>query len=64
MQAIIKSAGDHLLFVILLITLIYVVLGGMLKGLSMITLTVPILYPIVAAQGFDLIWFATLRFSG
>lgn len=43
--------------VILMITLIYLVLGCMLEGLSMITLTVPIYYPIVAQYGFDLIWF-------
>jgi TRAP-type C4-dicarboxylate transport system permease large subunit len=28
-----------------------------LEGLSMITLTVPIFYPIVAHLGYDLIWF-------
>jgi TRAP-type C4-dicarboxylate transport system permease large subunit len=56
-QAIITSVGDHPLLVILVITLIYLVLGCMLEGLSMITLTVPIFYPIVAAQGYDLIWF-------
>ncbi len=56
-QAVITSVGDHPLMAILVITLIYLVLGCMLEGLSMITLTVPIFYPIVAAQGYDLIWF-------
>ena len=45
------------LAVILTILVIYLLLGCMLEGLSMIMLTVPIFYPVVAAQGFDLIWF-------
>ncbi|MBB4302060.1 tripartite ATP-independent transporter DctM subunit [Rhodobium orientis] len=43
--------------IILVILMIYVVLGCLLEGLSMITLTVPIFYPVVEAAGFDLIWF-------
>ncbi|NVO24032.1 TRAP transporter large permease [Donghicola mangrovi] len=42
---------------ILVILCIYLVLGCVLESLSMIMLTVPVFYPIVAAQGFDLIWF-------
>ncbi|GEO84756.1 TRAP transporter large permease [Ciceribacter naphthalenivorans] len=57
MQAILTGFGDHPLGVILMITLIYLVLGCVLEGLSMITLTVPIFYPIVAQYGFDLVWF-------
>lgn len=57
MQRIIGLAGDSPLATILVITVIYLILGAVLEGLSMITLTVPIFYPIVAAQGFDLIWF-------
>ena len=43
--------------IILIILAIYLVLGCLLESLSMITLTVPIFYPVVAAAGFDLIWF-------
>lgn len=57
MQAVLSGFGDHAFGVILVITLIYLVLGCVLEGLSMITLTVPIFYPIVAQYGFDLIWF-------
>ena len=57
MQTILTSFGNNPWGVILMITLIYLVLGCMLEGLSMITLTVPIFYPIVAQYGFDLIWF-------
>lgn len=56
-QTLVTSVGDNPLMVILLITMIYLVLGCMLEGLSMIILTVPIFFPIVAAQGYDLIWF-------
>lgn len=43
--------------IIFVILAIYLVLGCLLESLSMITLTVPIFYPVVAAAGFDLIWF-------
>lgn len=39
---------------------IYLALGCVLETLSMILLTVPIFYPIVAAYGFDLVWFGVL----
>ncbi|TRD14585.1 TRAP transporter large permease [Palleronia caenipelagi] len=44
-------------YALIAITLIYIGLGCVLEGLSMITLTVPIFYPIVADLGYDLIWF-------
>lgn len=56
-QAGLSIFGDGPLPTILAILVIYLLLGCVLEGLSMITLTVPIFYPIVAAQGFDLIWF-------
>lgn len=48
---------DNRLIALLIITLIYIALGCVLEGLSMITLTVPIFFPIVAGLGYDLIWF-------
>ncbi|MDY6859776.1 MAG: TRAP transporter large permease [Pseudomonadota bacterium] len=57
MQIALTFFGDSPTAVILTILAIYLVLGCMLEGLSMIMLTVPIFYPVVAAQGFDLIWF-------
>ncbi|MCD6674695.1 MAG: TRAP transporter large permease [Burkholderiaceae bacterium] len=39
---------------------IYLALGCLLETLSMILLTVPIFYPIVAGYGFDLVWFGVL----
>ena len=56
-QAFLEAFGGNRWGVILLILLIYLVLGCLFESLSMIMLTVPVFYPIVAAQGFDLIWF-------
>jgi tripartite ATP-independent transporter DctM subunit len=39
---------------------IYVILGMIIEGLAMIFLTVPLFVPIVAALGFDLIWFGVV----
>jgi tripartite ATP-independent transporter DctM subunit len=44
-----------LLFAI--IVLLYIFLGCIIDGVSMMVLTIPILYPIVIAAGFDPIWF-------
>ena len=57
LQTAVTAFGSDPLAIILVILVIYIVLGCMLEGLSMITLTVPIFYPVVAAAGYDLIWF-------
>ncbi|EGV31701.1 TRAP dicarboxylate transporter, DctM subunit [Thiorhodococcus drewsii AZ1] len=49
--------ADSSLLLILAILGVYLLLGSVLESLSMVLLTVPILYPVVAASGFDLIWF-------
>ena len=56
-QTFLALFGDTPIVTILVILCIYLVLGCVLESLSMIMLTVPVFYPIVAAQGFDLIWF-------
>ncbi|CAN0590328.1 unnamed protein product, partial [Ectocarpus sp. 12 AP-2014] len=56
-QAFLAMFGDTPMVTILVILCIYLVLGCVLESLSMIMLTVPVFYPIVAAQGVDLIWF-------
>ncbi len=40
-----------------IITLLYIFLGCIIDGVSMMVLTLPIVYPIVVAAGFDPIWF-------
>ncbi|NVO27567.1 TRAP transporter large permease [Donghicola sp. C2-DW-16] len=56
-QSFLSTFGTTPMMTILVILCIYLVLGCVLESLSMIMLTVPVFYPIVAAQGFDLIWF-------
>jgi tripartite ATP-independent transporter DctM subunit len=42
---------------IALLTVVYIVLGIFLDGISMILLTLPVVLPIVKAAGFDPLWF-------
>ena len=53
----VNGAGLPPLVVILLIIACYVVLGCFMDALSMILLTVPFVFPIVKALGFDPLWF-------
>ena len=46
--------------VIAAIIAIYLVLGCILDSMSMMFLTVPVFYPVVAALGYDLIWFGII----
>jgi len=42
------------------IIILYLVLGAIMSSLAMIVLTVPILFPVVQALGFDPIWFGII----
>ncbi|MGO8918740.1 MAG: TRAP transporter large permease, partial [Stellaceae bacterium] len=46
--------------VLALIMLMYLVLGCLMDALAMIILTVPIIFPVVSALGFDPIWFGII----
>jgi len=48
------------LLVIIAILVIYVALGCVLESMSMILLTVPMFYPLVAHLGYDLVWFGII----
>ncbi len=48
------------LAIIAIILLIYLALGCVLESLSMVLLTVPVLYPLVAGLGYDLVWFGII----
>lgn len=48
------------ILVILAILAIYVALGCVLESMSMILLTVPMFYPLVAHLGYDLVWFGII----
>lgn len=45
---------------LLVIIFFYILLGMFMDELAMIVLTIPIVYPIVMAQGFDPIWFGVV----
>lgn len=46
--------------VMLLLVVFYIVLGCFLEGIGMVLVTVPILLPLVVANGFDPVWFGVL----
>lgn len=56
----VSGADDSPLTVILFIIVVYLVLGCLLDSMSMLFLTVPVFYPIVAGMGYDLVWFGIL----
>jgi tripartite ATP-independent transporter DctM subunit len=53
----VSSFGTSPLMVILAITVIYLVLGCVLESISMILLTVPVLFPLIVHLGYDPVWF-------
>jgi TRAP-type C4-dicarboxylate transport system permease large subunit len=46
--------------VMIAIILMYLVLGGPLPELPLVMLTIPIIYPLVVALGFDPIWYGVI----
>jgi tripartite ATP-independent transporter DctM subunit len=46
--------------ILTLIMLMYLVLGCLMDALAMIILTVPIIFPVIKALGFDPIWFGVI----
>lgn len=57
LQATVSAAGLAPMTVMLTILLIYLVLGCVFESLSMLLLTVPIFFPLVASLGYDPVWF-------
>lgn len=53
----IASLGLTPLMLIVVVALMYIVLGMMLDGISMVVMTLPIVLPIVTLAGFDALWF-------
>ena len=53
----VNASGLPPLIVIIMIIACYVVLGCFMDALSMILLTVPFVFPVIKALGFDPIWF-------
>ncbi len=54
--------GMHVprMIVMIAIILMYLVLGGPLPELPLVMLTIPIIYPLVVAMGFDPIWYGVI----
>ncbi len=46
--------------VLVLIMLMYLVLGCLMDAMAMIILTVPIIFPVITALGFDPVWFGVI----
>jgi tripartite ATP-independent transporter DctM subunit len=46
--------------VLIIILLIYLVLGCVMDAMAMIILTIPIVFPVITALGFDPIWFGVI----
>ena len=42
---------------IVILSLLYIILGALVDGFSMIVMTTPIVLPLVTAAGFDTVWF-------
>jgi TRAP-type C4-dicarboxylate transport system permease large subunit len=47
-------------FVFGVIMIVYIVLGAFLDSISMIVLTLPVVFPVIRALGFDPIWFGVI----
>ena len=56
----IRDLGLHRWVVMLVFYLLYVALGCVIDGISMMVLTLPVIFPAVVALGFDPVWFAVV----
>jgi C4-dicarboxylate transporter DctM subunit len=57
---LLASSGLSPTIVMLLIVVFYIALGCFLEGIGMVLVTVPILLPVVLANGFDPVWFGVM----
>jgi C4-dicarboxylate transporter DctM subunit len=57
---IVTAAGLSPMATLLLVVLFYLILGMFMESLSMMVATVPIVTPVIAALGFDKVWFGVL----
>lgn len=60
LQEFLSGLGLTGLKFMLLIVLIYIVLGFFIETLSLMVVTIPLIVPLVLAQGYDPIWFGIL----
>ncbi|TDL79644.1 TRAP transporter large permease [Palleronia sediminis] len=60
LRGFLEGLGLTPLATILVVVLIYIVLGFFIETLSLMVVTIPIIVPLVEAQGYDVIWFGIL----
>ena len=60
LQMFLEGLGLSPIGTILVIVLIYIVLGFFIETLSLMVVTIPIIVPLIVAQGYDPIWFGIL----
>ncbi|MEL7344201.1 MAG: TRAP transporter large permease [Pseudomonadota bacterium] len=60
LQTLLDGMGLSPMGLIFVVVLIYIVLGFFIETLSLMVVTIPIIVPLVVAQGFDPIWFGIL----
>jgi TRAP-type C4-dicarboxylate transport system permease large subunit len=60
LQGLLDGLGLSPMGLIFVVVLIYIVLGFFIETLSLMVVTIPIIVPLVVAQGFDPIWFGIL----
>ncbi|MCM2562950.1 TRAP transporter large permease [Lutimaribacter sp. EGI FJ00015] len=60
LQDFLTGLGLSPMGLILVVVCIYIVLGFFIETLSLMVVTIPIIVPLVVAQGFDPIWFGIL----
>lgn len=60
---LVQGAEISRMQLILMICLMYLVLGCFLESMSMVLLTLPIVFPVVTAAGFDPVWFGVLMIT-
>ncbi|MEX0957309.1 MAG: TRAP transporter large permease [Rhizobiaceae bacterium] len=60
LRSFLEDMGLSPLMTILVVVLIYIVLGLFIETLSLMVVTIPIIVPLVQAQGYDTIWFGIL----
>lgn len=60
LQGFMQGLGLSPLGTILVVVAIYIVLGFFIETLSLMVVTIPIIEPLVLAQGYDAVWFGIL----
>jgi tripartite ATP-independent transporter DctM subunit len=60
LSAFMEGMGLSPLGTIMVVVLIYIVLGFFIETLSLMVVTIPIIVPLVIAQGYDPVWFGIL----